>query len=140
MKINLTRLLIGSVTLVNLQCAVAFLLWPAAYAPSFELSGPTGAAMVRGLGVLFLMWNVPYAIALWHPIRNRISLFEALAMQAIGLAGENWVYLSLPLAHEVARLAIARFIVFDAGGLLALIAAAWLTRRQGDVMPMALLP
>ncbi len=48
-----------------------------------------------GMGVLFLMWNVPYAVALWHPLRHRISLYEALAMQAIGLLGESLIYLSL---------------------------------------------
>ena len=136
MKLNLARLLIGLVMLVNLQCAVAFLLRPAAYGPSFELSGPPGAAMMRALGVLFLMWNVPYAVALWHPIRRRFSLFEALAMQAIGLAGETWIYLALPLSHGTARLSITRFIVFDACGLLALAAAAWLTSRQGNAMSM----
>src|SRR3990170_2208766 len=87
MKNNLARGLIGAVFLVNLQSALAFLLRPGAYAPAFELGGVAGAAMVRGLGVLFLMWNVPYAVALWHPARHRNFVFAALAMQAIGLVG-----------------------------------------------------
>jgi hypothetical protein len=38
---------------------------------------------LRGIGVLFLMWNVPYLVALWHPIRHRISLYEWLAIRSI---------------------------------------------------------
>ena len=66
------RLLIGIVFLWNVQCGMVFLLWPERYAPGFELTGAPGAAAVRGLGVLFLMWNVPYAVALWNPLRYRV--------------------------------------------------------------------
>jgi hypothetical protein len=89
MKNNLARVLIGAVFLVNVQCALAFLIWPERYAPTFEMGGVVGVAMVRGLGVLFLMWNVPYAVALWHPVRHRDFLFTALVMQAIGLLGRR---------------------------------------------------
>ncbi len=124
------RGLIAPVFAWNVQCAVAFLCSPAGYAAGFELSGVPGEGMVRGMGVLFLMWNVPYAVALWHPLRHRISLYEALAMQAIGLLGESLIYLSLPHAHALARGSVARFIAFDAAGLLLLTAAAWLARRS----------
>jgi hypothetical protein len=130
MKLNLSRLLIGLVLISNLSCALAFLLWPGRYAPGFELQGALGEAMVRALGVLFVMWNVPYAVALWHPARHRLSLYEAIAMQAIGLLGESWIWFSLPAIHAVARASITRFIVFDALGLLALAAAAWTTRQS----------
>src|SRR3989304_344265 len=110
MKINLARGLIGAVFLVNLQSVLAFLLWPGRYAPAFELGGVAGAAMVRGLGVLFLMWNVPYAVALWHPVRHRNFLCVALAMQAIGLVGETLIYTSLPVTSEILRASILRFI------------------------------
>ena len=66
-------------------------LAPATFAPGFELGGAAGAAAVRGMGVLFLMWNVPYAVALWHPVRYRMSLYEAITMQAIGLIGESLI-------------------------------------------------
>jgi hypothetical protein len=56
--------------------------------------------MLRGLGVLFVIWNVPYAMALWHPVRHHISLSEA---QTIGLVGEAIIYLSLPAIHEMLR-------------------------------------
>ena len=66
------------------------------------------------------MWNVPYAVALWHPVRHRVSLYEALAMQAIGLAGESLILLSCLRRCVVARASIGRFILFDAAGLVLL--------------------
>jgi hypothetical protein len=129
-RLWLARLLIGIVLLWNVQCALAFLLVPATFAPGFELSGAAGAAAVRGMGVLFLMWNVPYAVALWHPVRHRISLNEAIAMQTIGLIGESLILLSLGGAHPVAAGSVTRFIAFDGAGLLLLALVACFTRRR----------
>jgi hypothetical protein len=123
------RLLIGTVLVINVQCAALFLWTPEAYAPSFELSGTSGEAMMRALGLLFLMWNVPYAFAAINPQKYRISLFEAILMQAIGLSGETLLLLGLPPGHQALRAATLRFIFFDGGGLLALILAALVTRR-----------
>ncbi len=86
--------------------------------------------MLRGLGVLFIMWNVPYAVALWNPIRYRIVLWIAVAMQAIGLVGETFIAISIPVEHIDIRSAIARFVFFDALGLILLLAAAWLTKKD----------
>jgi hypothetical protein len=122
------RVLIGAVILWNVQCAVAFLAVPGTYAPGFELSGPAGEAMVRGMGVLFLMWNVPYVVALLHPIRHRTSLYEAVTMQAIGLVGESLILWSLGVGHPVVSGTILRFIAFDAAGLVLLALAVWVTR------------
>jgi hypothetical protein len=130
-RIWLGRALIGAVFIWNVQCAAAFLVVPAVYAPGFELSGAAGEAMVRGVGVLFLMWNVPYFVALLNPIRHRTSLYEALAMQAIGLAGESLILWALAGGHLVASRTIARFIAFDGVGLVLLIVAAWITRGLG---------
>lgn len=130
MRLGLARAAIGLVFGWNVQAAVAFLLAPAIYAPGFELSGAPGAAMVRGLGVLFLMWNVPYAVALWHPVRHRVSLYEAVAMQAIGLAGESLILLSLSGGHPVAASTVTRFIAFDGAGLGLLVLAAWAARQR----------
>jgi len=121
-------LLIGAVLVMNVQCALAFIVSPAAFAPGFELEGPVGEAMVRALGVLFLMWNVPYAVAAWHPQKHRLSLFEAVCMQAIGVAGETAIFLALPLEHAQVRLSIARFLIFDASGLVALLTAVFVSR------------
>jgi hypothetical protein len=131
MKINLARILIGIVFLVNVQCALVFLIWPEKYAGSFELSGIPGEVMLRGLGVLFLMWNVPYAVALWNPVRFRLALWIAIAMQAIGLVGEVLIALSLPIEHFEIRSSISRFVLFDATGLILLSIAAWISIK-GD--------
>jgi hypothetical protein len=130
MRLNLARGLIGVVIFFNLQAALVFLLWPGSYIPAFELEGVIGEAMLRGLGVLFLMWNVPYAVALWNPIRYRISLYEALVMQTIGLVGESLIFATVPEFHTLLRGSIMRFIAFDALGLLLLFAAAILTRKS----------
>jgi hypothetical protein len=122
--------MIGLVILWNLQAAVVFLLWPERYASAFELQGLTGEAVLRGMGVLFVMWNIPYLVALWHPVRNRISLFEALAMQTIGLAGETLIFMTLPANQVPLGALLARFLVFDGMGLLLLLAALWITYRQ----------
>jgi hypothetical protein len=129
MRTWLARCLIGLVLLFNLQCAVLFLWKPELYAPSFELSGIPGMGMVRGLGLLFLMWNIPYAVAMFDPQRHRTSLYESIVMQAIALVGETLICLTLPPAHSIAQGSLLRFIAFDGGGLIALILAAWTTRK-----------
>lgn len=123
LRINITRLLIGIVFFWNVQCAILFLLMPGNYAPSFELSGDLGEAMIRAMGVLFLMWNVPYAFALWHPVRNKLSLFEAMIMQSIGFIGELVILFHLPVIHTTARFSILRFSLFDGLGVLLLFVA-----------------
>lgn len=123
------RILIGLTAGWNLQCALAFLTSPQAFAPSFALYGVSGEAAVRGVGILFVMWNIPYLVALWHPLRHRLSLGEAWAMQLAGLVGETWLLTTLPVDSAVLRDSIQRFIVFDAVGLLALTLACCLTVR-----------
>jgi hypothetical protein len=127
LRLWLSRLLIGAVLIMNLQCAAFFLIFPADYAPGFELSGAVGEATVRGMGVLFLMWNVPYILATLDPLKYRLSHCEALAMQAIGVVGESWILWKLPAGHPAATATITRFVLFDALGLLALAVAALLT-------------
>jgi hypothetical protein len=117
------RALVGAVFVVNVGCALSFLARPEAYAPGFELSGVPGRALVRGFGILFLMWNVTYPPVILQPARHRLLFAVVLAQQAIGLAGEAWLWLALPEGHEALRATGLRFIVFDGAGLLALIAA-----------------
>ena len=124
-RLWLSRVLVGVVFGWNVQCALAFILWPEAYAPGFELQGIPGIAMLRGMGVLFLMWNVPYAVALWNPLRHRVSLYQAVAMQTIGLAGETLLLVTLPGYHALMQASAQRFIAFDGGGLMLLLLAAW---------------
>lgn len=129
-RLLIARIAIGLVFLWNIQCALAFLVWPARFTASFELSGTPGEAALRGVGVLFLMWNIPYAVALSHPLRQRTSLYEATAMQAIGLLGEGFIWLSLPAAHGVLQASLQRFITFDGAGLVLLLLAVWLGRLR----------
>ena len=114
------RLLIAVVVAWNLQAALIFLLTPERFAPGFELSGVPGAAAVRGIAVLFIMWNIPYLVALWQPRRNRLALWEALVMQAVGVIGESLILISLPAGHAMLHASILRFIAFDASGVVAL--------------------
>lgn len=130
MRLNLARGLIGLVIIWNLGAAFVFLLQPEQYTGAYELGGQPGAAALRGIGLLFVMWNVPYVVALWHPVRHRTSLYEALVMQSIGLAGETLIYLTLPEIHSGLRASISRFVVFDGLGLVLLAAAVWITRKR----------
>ena len=122
------RVLIAVVVAWNLECALAFLSSPGVFAPGFELAGIPGAAAIRGFAVLFIMWNIPYLVALWNPQRNRVSLWESLAMQGIGVIGESLILLSIPSEHLVLRASLVRFISFDASGVVALLGALWSAR------------
>jgi uncharacterized membrane-anchored protein YitT (DUF2179 family) len=125
----LARILIGLVFIFNVECALVFLWAPQNYTASFELLGSTGEAMLRGIGLLFLMWNVPYFFAAWQPIKNRLSVIECLLMQAMGVAGESLILWSLPGVHSTLHTSMLRFIIFDSSGLILLCLAAWITRK-----------
>jgi hypothetical protein len=130
MRIWLARLLIGAVTIWNLQAAVIFFFSPASFVPAYELSGTAGEAAVRGVGLLFLMWNVPYLFALLDPIRYKLGLVFAVLMQLIGLIGESYILSTLSVDHAVLRNSIFRFIVFDGTGLLLLVTAYLLVKDE----------
>lgn len=126
---QLPRILIAVVFFFNVQCALLFIIDPAAYAPSFELQGMAGDAVLRGMGILFLMWNVPYFVALLDPLKHRTSLIEAVIMQAIGLSGETILLLTLPQGHLTLRSTALRFILFDGGGLILLVTSLICVQR-----------
>jgi len=96
----------------------------------FELTGVPGAAAVRGTGILFVMWNVPYLVALWNPRKYRLILGIAIVMQLVGLVGESFILLTLPDRHPLLSSSILRFIIFDGSGLLFLVVALWLVKRD----------
>lgn len=133
-RLWLARAWIGLVLAVNLQCALLFIALPAVYAPGFELAGVVGEAVIRSLGVLFLMWNVPYAFAAWHPRRFATAHLEAIVMQAIGVLGEALIWLGLPAGHAVLQGSLERFLVFDSAGLVLLLLAFGLLRGKGAVI------
>ena len=122
------RLLIGIVTAWNLQAALTFIVFPGRFVNAYELSGIAGEAAIRGFGLLFLMWNVPYVFAIKDPVRYQLALTFALLMQSIGLIGEGYIFFTLSAEHALLRSSVLRFIIFDGTGLSLLI-AAWLLLR-----------
>lgn len=122
--------LIGIVLFLNLQAAFVFVINPAAYTAGFEVSGVAGEKLVQGMGILFLMWNVPYVFAMLQPRRNRISLISAMIMQAIGVVGETLLFLTLPSGHDTLASSALRFMVFDSAGLMMLGLAWFITRAE----------
>ena len=113
----------AAVTLVctwNLTAALPFVFNPAGYLHSFELAGGgIGAeALVRGLGIAFLMWQIPFLPVIWHPGRGRTCFLCVLGMQLVGLLGESVMMATLPAGHAPLRATGWRFILFDGAGLL----------------------
>ncbi|MBE0684447.1 MAG: hypothetical protein IH585_00450 [Anaerolineaceae bacterium] len=126
----IASVLIGIVFTINIQAGIDFYFNPEKYTSAYELSGIPGEISVAGVGLLFIMWNVPYAFALWNPIKNRISLLQATIMQTFGVIGETaLLYRFSP--HDFPHLAssIKRFIYFDGAGLLLLLLASFLIYR-----------
>ncbi|MDD3949425.1 MAG: hypothetical protein PHT43_08165 [Anaerolineaceae bacterium] len=121
------RFFIAIVLAMNLICAVDFILRPDLYVGSNELAGEVGRAAIIGFGILFLMWQVPYFFALYHPKKYKTSLLQAILMQTIGLIGEVWLLSTLSAERVILRRSITRFVIFDGGGLVLLLLAAILT-------------
>jgi hypothetical protein len=118
-RIWAARFFVLLVTAWNIQCALVFLISPASYAAGFNLEGALGAAMVRSIGLLFLMWNIPYIAALIHPDRWRVTLWVALIQQTIGVMGEIWIRNQTSHLIEL-QASLLKFILFDAPGILCL--------------------
>jgi len=116
-------LLIGIVTAWNVQAAIVFIFLPQSFVPGYELSGEAGEAAVRGVGVLFMMWSIPYLFAVYNPARYQLALSFALLMQLTGLLGESYILSTVGMEHVILRASILRFITFDGVGLVLLIAA-----------------
>jgi hypothetical protein len=130
LRLWIARLLIGLVTAWNLQAAFAFIFAPSGFVRAYELSGLSGEAAIRGFGILFLMWNVPYLFALKDPIRYQLALTFALLMQFIGLIGETYILSTLTVDHTLLKTSILRFIIFDGTGLLLLVIARLMINRM----------
>lgn len=125
----LARVPVLIVFFLNIQCAIVFVILPELYANSFEIGGQIGKWVIQTMGILFLMWNVPYFIALINPVKNLTSLKEAVIMQFIGGFGETLLYLSINRSHDVIRKSIERFMLFDWSGLILLVIALFLAIR-----------
>lgn len=123
------RMAVGLVFAVNVSCAAAFILWPQNYAAGFEVSGVPGLTLVRGMGLLFLMWNATYPLVLWQPGAHRALFAVILAQQLMGVLGETWLWLALPPGHAALSATGLRFILFDGLGLLLMGLAFWFLHR-----------
>jgi hypothetical protein len=130
-KTWVARILIGLVLLDNFQAAVIFLVFPARISPGFGMSGVAGNAVIQGIGLLFLMWCVPYFIATLDPRKHKISFIEAIVMQTIALVGESVLLVLQPAKLPVETSSVQRFILFDGTGLFLLVVAAALLRLPG---------
>jgi hypothetical protein len=126
----LARLAVGIVFFFNITCALAFVAQPDRYAPSFEVDGAPGRALVRGIGILFLMWNATYPPVLYRPDRHQTLFAVILVQQAIGVIGETWIWATLPPGHTALWTTGLRFIAFDGAGLVAMGVAFWLLLRK----------
>jgi hypothetical protein len=127
----LARLAVGAVFLANLSAALPYLIWPRPYAAGFELEGVPGDVIVRGLGVLFLMWNATYPPVIVSPDRQRTLFAVILVQQLLGILGQLWIGAALPAGHAALRATGARFLAFDVTGLAAMgIAFGVLARRS----------
>ena len=120
---HIARAALLVVLLANMSAAIPYLIRPADYVAAYELTGVPGEVAVRGFGLLFLMWAVPFVPAILHPARHRMAFVCVLAMQAIGLAGESLMLAGLPAGHAVLRATGLRFIAFDGAGLVILLIA-----------------
>jgi len=116
----MARVAVATVCIWNLTAAIPFVLNPAGYTHSFELggSGLAGQMMVRGLGVAFLMWQIPFLPVIWHPGRHRTCFLCVLGMQLVGLVGESLMLVGLEGGHAPLRATGLRFVFFDAAGLV----------------------
>jgi MFS-type transporter involved in bile tolerance (Atg22 family) len=128
----ISRILILIVLAWNLEAAISFMVAPVPYLAAFELNGLPGEIAVTGTGLLFLMWQVPYFLAVVSPVRFRVSLIEALVMQTIGLVGESILLTRITSDHAMLRSSITRFILFDGIGVVLLgVALALVCLRTG---------
>ena len=130
------RAAVGLVFAGNVACALSFILQPDNYAASFETSGVPGGTVVRGFGILFLMWNATYPPVLVRPVAQKALFALILVQQAIGVVGELWIWLTLPTGHPALQETGLRFLLFDGFGLLIMgIAFALLRLAQAARRP-----
>lgn len=112
------RICFTIVFIVNIHCAISFIVDPGPYAWNFGLRGDSGNFAVRGLGIAFLMWNATYPVFVAFPNRFKVVGGIVLAQQIIGLIGESLLLSYLPAASFLFAASIMRFVYFDAFGLV----------------------
>ena len=119
----------ASVFVVNVQCALVFIVSPARYAASFQVGGLGAETAVQAMAVLFLMWNATYPLVVIDPVRHFTLFGVVLVQQVIGVVGESWLWATLPQGTDALSSSLARFVAFDVVGLI-LMACAYLVLRR----------
>lgn len=134
---NVVRICFFIVWVVNIQCAIGFIASPDGFAGAYQLAGVPGRAAVQGIGVAFLMWNATYPPFIFAPRRFVALGWVIIAQQLIGLCGETFILAGIGGDAAFALLAssIQRFILFDAAGLLVMVAALLLFVLAGVRKP-----
>ena len=51
--------LIGLVFIINIQAGIDFFINPDHFLAAYQIDGVPGKAAISGIGLLFLMWNIP---------------------------------------------------------------------------------
>ena len=125
----LIAVMVGAVFGMNIVCAFQFIFTPARYMYGFEISGVPGVAIVQSMGILFLMWNLTYPAVIVQPAQQRVLFIIVLLQQMVGIAGETWLFFSLPAGHDLLAGTALRFIFFDSLGFVVLILAFLLSLR-----------
>lgn len=119
----LAGILYAAVFVSNLCCIIPFLVHPEDYIGSYEVCGSNGAvAAIQGFGVAFAMWNVTYPFFIFRPRKDMTLGLIIIVQQAVGLIGELYIRHGLPQGLTSLPSAITRFVWFDAGGLVLLVA------------------
>lgn len=131
------RLVFAAVFVLNISCALSFIIWPGDFMGAYELSGTSGIAAVQGIGVAFLMWNVTYPLFILKP-RKHVSLgWIIVAQQLVGCLGEVYVFACIGAEHEMLKSSIIRFLEFDVAGLVLMLASLLLmilsTKDRDDI-------
>ena len=120
---NIARLTYTAVFISNLICIIAFIFNPADYTYSYGVSGCIGScAAIQGLGVAFAMWNTTYPFFIIRPDKNKTLGLVIILQQLVGLIGELYIRSTLSADAAVLSSSILRFVYFDAGGLVLLVA------------------
>ncbi len=117
-RVRISQGIVGVIFIINVTCAIAFICQPEKYIGGFEVNGVQGRLLVQGMGILFLMWNATYPPVIINPLKYKVLFGVILIQQAIGLIGESWLILTLPVGHPALWATGTRFIVFDGAGLI----------------------
>jgi len=133
-RVWFARAAVAGVFIVNVWCALAFIIDPESYTTGFEIIGVPGRVTVQSFGILFLMWNATYPPVMWDPVRHRTLFAVVLIQQAIGVFGELALWATLPPGYDILLATGLRFLRFDAAGL-AIMAVAFLLTRSRHARP-----